>query len=55
VELADEIPGVDADPGQLQQIVMNLVINGAEAIGSEGGSVWFERPLRMLTSPISMP
>ena len=39
LELADELPGIDADPGQLQQIVMNLVINGAEAIGSQGGSV----------------
>ena len=38
-QLAGSIPGIDADPGQLQQIVMNLVINGAEAIGPEGGSV----------------
>jgi PAS domain S-box-containing protein len=39
LQLADNLPGIDADPGQLQQIVMNLVINGAEAIGPEGGSV----------------
>jgi PAS domain S-box-containing protein len=39
LQLAEDLPGVDADPGQLQQIVMNLVINGAEAIGPEGGSV----------------
>jgi PAS domain S-box-containing protein len=39
MQLADNLPGIDADPGQLQQIVMNLVINGAEAIGPEGGSV----------------
>ncbi len=39
LQLAENLPGVDADPGQLQQIVMNLVINGAEAIGPEGGSV----------------
>jgi PAS domain S-box-containing protein len=38
-ELAAGLPGIDADPGQLQQIVMNLVINGAEAIGPEGGAV----------------
>jgi PAS domain S-box-containing protein len=39
LQLADDLPGIDADPGQLQQIVMNLVINGAEAIGSQNGSV----------------
>ena len=39
MQLAQDLPGVDADPSQLQQIVMNLVINGAEAIGPEGGSV----------------
>jgi PAS domain S-box-containing protein len=39
LQLSDDLPGIDADPGQLQQIVMNLVINGAEAIGPEGGSV----------------
>jgi PAS domain S-box-containing protein len=38
-QLSENLPGIDADPGQLQQIVMNLVINGAEAIGPEGGSV----------------
>jgi CheY-like chemotaxis protein len=30
---------VDADSGQLQQVLMNLVINAAEAIGPRGGSV----------------
>jgi PAS domain S-box-containing protein len=39
LQLADNLPGVDADPGQIQQIIMNLVINGAEAIGPQGGSV----------------
>jgi PAS domain S-box-containing protein len=39
LQLTDHLPGIDADPGQLQQIVMNLVINGAEAIAPEGGSV----------------
>src|SRR6185369_9322260 len=39
LQLTERLPGIDADPGQLQQIIMNLVINGAEAIGAEGGSV----------------
>lgn len=32
-ELAPDLPLVDADAGQMQQVVMNLVINAAEAIG----------------------
>lgn len=32
LELREELPLVLADPSQLQQVVMNLVINGAEAI-----------------------
>ncbi|HEV3198703.1 MAG TPA: PAS domain S-box protein [Bryobacteraceae bacterium] len=39
LQLTERLPGIDADPGQLQQIVMNLVINGAEAIDPEGGTV----------------
>jgi len=35
----EEVPPVFADQGQMQQIVMNLVINAAEAIGPEGGTV----------------
>src|SRR6185295_13624808 len=32
LELAPDLPPVLADPSQMQQLVMNLVINGAEAI-----------------------
>jgi CheY-like chemotaxis protein len=39
LELAAELPAIEADAGQVQQIVMNLVINGADAIGDERGTV----------------
>jgi PAS domain S-box-containing protein len=39
MELASDLPSVEADTTQLQQLVMNLVINGAEAIGEDGGTV----------------
>ena len=39
LHLAEKLPTVHADPGQIQQLVMNLVINGAEAIDAEGGEV----------------
>jgi PAS domain S-box-containing protein len=34
-----ERPIIEADASQIQQVVMNLVINAAEAIGPEGGPV----------------
>jgi two-component system CheB/CheR fusion protein len=37
LELGAGLPAIEADPGQIQQLVMNLIINGAEAIG-EGGA-----------------
>ncbi len=37
LDLARGLPPVEADTAQLQQLVMNLAVNGAEAIGQEGG------------------
>ena len=37
--LANNLPLIDADSGQLQQVIMNLVINAAEAVGNGAGSV----------------
>jgi two-component system, cell cycle sensor histidine kinase and response regulator CckA len=39
LELARGLPAVEADVAQIQQVVMNLVINGAEAIGDRRGAV----------------
>ena len=39
LRLAQDLPPLEADPAQLQQVIMNLVINGAEAIGEEPGTV----------------
>jgi two-component system, cell cycle sensor histidine kinase and response regulator CckA len=33
VDLRDQLPLIHIDPGQLQQVVMNLIINAGEAIG----------------------
>ncbi len=35
LDLADGLPAVDGDRGQLQQLIMNLVINGAESIAQD--------------------
>jgi signal transduction histidine kinase/CheY-like chemotaxis protein len=48
LDLAPQLPAIEADPSQIQQVVMNLVINAAEAIGDGGnvlvrtGSQWLE-------------
>ena len=39
LELAEDLPTIEADAGQLQQVIMNLIINGAEAIGENVGLV----------------
>jgi PAS domain S-box-containing protein len=39
LELDPALPSIEGDAGQLQQVIMNLVINGAEAMGASAGSV----------------
>jgi CheY-like chemotaxis protein len=47
--LGPDLPAVEADPGQIQQLVMNLIINGAEAIGEgKPGAVWVRTEARSL-------
>ncbi|HJV48743.1 MAG TPA: transporter substrate-binding domain-containing protein [Geothrix sp.] len=38
-EFTSDLPHIQADPAQLQQVVMNLVTNAAEAIGEAEGEV----------------
>lgn len=40
LDLGVQLPLVVADSSQVQQVIMNLVINGAEACGEEAGTVW---------------
>jgi two-component system, cell cycle sensor histidine kinase and response regulator CckA len=39
LELNRDIPAIEADRGQMQQVLMNLVLNAAEAIGTQDGLV----------------
>lgn len=39
VELRHGVPNVHADPTQLRQVIMNLVINASEAIGEKSGLI----------------
>ncbi len=42
---------IQADPTQLRQVVMNLIINGAEAIGAKAGSVKVNVEATEITEP----
>jgi two-component system, chemotaxis family, CheB/CheR fusion protein len=39
LRLADGLPPVEADRAQIQQLIMNLALNGAEAMGDRAGTV----------------
>jgi len=39
LDLQDDLPPIEADRGQVQQVFMNLVLNAAEAIGSHEGRI----------------
>jgi nitrogen-specific signal transduction histidine kinase/CheY-like chemotaxis protein len=39
MDLAEALPPIEGDIGQMQQVVMNLIINAAEAIGERPGTV----------------
>lgn len=39
LRLESDLPAVEADAGQVQQVVMNLITNASEAIGGEPGTI----------------
>jgi CheY-like chemotaxis protein len=51
LEVAKGLPAVEADVAQMQQIVMNLVVNAAEAIGDERGTVLVTTGVQEIDAP----
>lgn len=62
VDLAEDLPAVPADANQIQQVLVNLLVNAADAIGEEGGTIrlstrlvqlppWGNRPIRSARCP----
>jgi CheY-like chemotaxis protein len=43
-----DVPTVEADISQVNQVMMNLVLNGAEAIGEQGGTVTVRTGVQIL-------
>jgi PAS domain S-box-containing protein len=54
LRLAEGLPRIAADPGQMQQVVMNLILNAAEAIGSRPGTVAVSTARRDLLAPAAV-
>jgi PAS domain S-box-containing protein len=49
LELMPDLPAIEADPGQMQQVVMNLILNSGEAIGEIHGRITVQTHLRYLS------
>jgi len=52
LRVADSLPMIEGDEGQLQQVIMNLVVNAAEAIGEREGWVEVATRIEKNTSPL---
>jgi PAS domain S-box-containing protein len=51
LQLSHDLPAIETDPGQMQQVVMNLVINAAESIAEgQGGVVVVQTTSQEITS-----
>jgi len=50
-ELDPDLPAVQADRGQMQQVFMNLVINAAEAIGNDEGEILVRTRVKEVDEP----
>ncbi|HEY1184948.1 MAG TPA: PAS domain S-box protein [Bryobacteraceae bacterium] len=49
LDLEEDLPPVEADRGQLQQVFMNLALNAAEAIGSHDGLITIKTGVQDVT------
>jgi PAS domain S-box-containing protein len=56
LDLEPDLPAVEGDEGQLQQVLMNLVINAAEAIpAGRAGRVWIRTRSRFVKENVTAP
>ena len=52
LRVADSLPMIEGDEGQLQQVIMNLVVNASEAIGERDGWVEVSTRVERIESPL---
>ena len=54
LDLAEGLPAIKVDTGQFQQVIMNLVMNGAEAVGqTRNGAVSISTARRVVDGPLA--
>jgi two-component system, cell cycle sensor histidine kinase and response regulator CckA len=51
LDLDPDLPYIEADRGQMQQVFMNLVLNAAEAIGSDAGMISVKTRVQNVDEP----
>ena len=51
-DLAPELPEILGDRGQIQQLIMNLLLNAADAIGEQTGNITMSTTVRSINSSI---
>ena len=50
--LEPELELIEADPAQIQQVIMNLVTNASEAIGDQDGTIILRTGMESLSAPL---
>lgn len=55
LDLASDLPAVPADDNQIQQVLVNLLLNAADAIGPEGGKIRVEARPTLLSPKGHLP
>lgn len=48
--LTADLPMIEADRSKLQQVIINLILNGAEAVTASAGDVWVTTGLQTVTT-----
>ena len=52
IKLANAIPGIEGDTAQIQQLILNFIVNSADAIGNKPGEIKVSTGVRYVERPI---
>jgi len=49
IKLQSDLPGIEGDTAQIQQLILNFIVNSADAIGSASGEIKVSTGVRQMT------